>query len=176
MPITPFHFGPGLLIKSIAGRHFSWVAFVMANILIDLEPIGYFLLTGEPIHPYLHTYMGALILGMLIALFGRRPCEAWTRLWNNRLCPNELEWTRASQTFTPTALATGGLLGTLSHVAIDSIMHFDVHPWKPFLPGNSMQGLVSIEALHMWCIGVGLAGVVVLYVARCIDSKAQNKI
>lgn len=65
MPITPFHFGPGLLIKSVTGKHFSWLAFVLANILIDLEPIGFFLFTGEPVHPYLHTYIGALALGLL---------------------------------------------------------------------------------------------------------------
>ena len=169
MPITPFHFGPGLLIKSIAGRHFSWVAFVMANILIDLEPIGYFLLTGEPVHPYLHTYLGALVLGLLVAFFGRRPCEAWTRLWNKRLRPTELEWTKVSQTFTATAIATGGLLGTLSHVAIDSIMHFDVHPWKPFLPGNSIQGLIGIDGLHLWCLGAGLAGGIVMSITRAKD-------
>jgi len=166
MPITPFHFGPGLLIKSVAGRHFSWLAFVLANILIDLEPIGFFLLTGEPVHPYLHTYVGALGLGLLVALLGRRPCEAWIMLWNVRLRPPEMAWTRVSPSVTSTAVASGGLLGTLSHVMIDSIMHVDVHPWKPLLPDNSMQGLVSIDELHLWCIGAGLIGGALLYIAR----------
>lgn len=166
MPITPFHFGPGLLIKSVAGNYFSWVAFVLANILIDLEPIGFFLFTGEPVHPYLHTYLGALGLGLLVALFGRRPCEAWLMLWNDRLRPPETGWTRVSPKVTPTAIATGGLLGTLSHVMIDSVMHVDVHPWSPLRPGNTMQGLVSIDDLHLWCILAGLIGGVLLYFAR----------
>lgn len=39
MPITPFHFGPGALIKAMAPQHVSWTAFALANGLIDLEPI-----------------------------------------------------------------------------------------------------------------------------------------
>ena len=112
--------------------------------------------------------MLAMVTGvsLLVALFGRRPCEAWIMLWNVRLRPPEMAWTRVSPSVTPTAVASGGFLGTLSHVMIDSIMHVDVHPWKPLLPGNSMQGLVSIDVLHLWCIGAGLIGGALLYIAR----------
>ena len=48
MPITPFHFGPGILIKSAAPRKISWAMFALANVAIDLEPIVYFVLTGDP--------------------------------------------------------------------------------------------------------------------------------
>lgn len=58
MPITPFHFGPGALIKAIAPRYFSWTIFALANVLIDLEPVVLFLLIGDPAHPWLHTLPG----------------------------------------------------------------------------------------------------------------------
>ena len=47
MPITPFHFGPGALVKVIVPKHFSWTIFALSNILIDLEPVTLFLLIGE---------------------------------------------------------------------------------------------------------------------------------
>jgi len=60
VPITPFHFGPGALIKAAAPKHFSWTIFALANVVIDLEPIGLFLLIGDPAHPLLHTLPKAL--------------------------------------------------------------------------------------------------------------------
>ncbi len=60
MPITPFHFGPGALIKAAAPNHFSWMIFALANVVIDLEPVSLFFLIGDPVHPWLHTFPGAL--------------------------------------------------------------------------------------------------------------------
>ena len=71
MPITPFHFGPGILIKSAAPRKISWAMFALANVAIDLEPIVYFVLTGDPAHRHLHTYLGAGLLALACALLGR---------------------------------------------------------------------------------------------------------
>lgn len=45
MPITPFHLIAIAPIKAIAPRKFSWSAFALTNILIDLEPITLFLIT-----------------------------------------------------------------------------------------------------------------------------------
>lgn len=60
MPITPFHFGPGLLFRAVT-RHVSLSAFVLVNCVIDIEPILAFLLTGDPQHRFLHTYLGATV-------------------------------------------------------------------------------------------------------------------
>lgn len=37
MPLTPSHFGPALLVKSLAPRRFSWGAFIAATVVIDCE-------------------------------------------------------------------------------------------------------------------------------------------
>ncbi|MBZ0132454.1 MAG: hypothetical protein M9884_01115 [Rhodocyclaceae bacterium] len=59
MPINPFNFGPGALFKTAAPRHVSRTAFALANGFIDLEPILLFCLTGEPVHRFFHTLLGA---------------------------------------------------------------------------------------------------------------------
>lgn len=40
MPITPFHFGPGTAIKSVVPNYFSLRAFIILQLIIDLETIG----------------------------------------------------------------------------------------------------------------------------------------
>src|SRR5690349_3393859 len=56
MPATPFHFGPGLLIKAVAPRQFSVTAYSVAQVVIDIES-GYYLLKGDdPVHRQAHTF------------------------------------------------------------------------------------------------------------------------
>ena len=56
MPVTPFHFGVGLLGKGVAPRAVSLCAFVASQIAIDCES-AYFLFVAraEPVHRVLHT-------------------------------------------------------------------------------------------------------------------------
>jgi hypothetical protein len=68
MPITPFHFGPGALFKCAAPQNFSWTVFALANVLMDLEPISLFFLTGDPAHPWLHTAPGAIGVAIVALL------------------------------------------------------------------------------------------------------------
>jgi hypothetical protein len=50
MPVTPFHFGPGAAIHSLAPKRVSFLAFCVSNVLIDIEPL-YFMLTKQfPLH------------------------------------------------------------------------------------------------------------------------------
>jgi hypothetical protein len=37
VPVTPFHFGPGILSKGLFPARFSAASFVLAQILIDVE-------------------------------------------------------------------------------------------------------------------------------------------
>ena len=64
MPITPFNFGPGALFKTAAPRHVSRTAFALANGFIDLESILLFFLTGEPVHRFFHTLLGATLVAL----------------------------------------------------------------------------------------------------------------
>lgn len=64
MPITPFNFGPGALFKTASPRHVSRTAFALANGLIDLEPILFFFLSGEPVHRFFHTLLGATLAAL----------------------------------------------------------------------------------------------------------------
>lgn len=167
VPITPFHFGPGALIKVALPGKFSWTIFALANVLIDLEPVTLFLLTGDPAHPWLHTLPGALLVAAGAALLGRKPCELLLAWWNRRLSAGwQAHWLTVAPGITKPVAWISALIGTLSHLALDSIMHLDVHALWPFVAGNHLQGLVSLDALHGACLGAALLALVIALVAK----------
>ena len=159
MPITPFHFGPGALFKCAAPQSFSWTVFALANVLIDLEPISLFFLTGDPAHPWLHTAPGAIGVAVFAAMAGRRPCEWFLRWWNRQLSPAQAKWLGVPDTIDSAAAWAGALVGTISHILLDAIMHSDVRPFWPFVAGNPMQGAIAIETLQWICVVAGVLGV-----------------
>src|SRR5688572_19125111 len=83
MPITPFHFGPGLLIKSVFNRWFSFKVFIWANILIDFEPL-YFIFKGQlPYHRFFHTYVGAFVVAIACMITARPLFYGVINTWNS---------------------------------------------------------------------------------------------
>lgn len=52
MPFTPFHFGPGAAIHALAPRKVSFIAFVAANVLMDVEPLYYMLTRQDHLHRF----------------------------------------------------------------------------------------------------------------------------
>jgi membrane-bound metal-dependent hydrolase YbcI (DUF457 family) len=151
MPVTPFHFGPGLLAKAIAPRHVSLTAFVGANVVIDLES-GYFLLTGEwPVHRTLHTFAAATLAGLLVGFLVHR--------FRSRLPVRG----NPSSAHLYSALLGGGLGGS-SHALLDGIMHADMHPFRPFTEANPLLLAIGVGTLHLFCVATGAVGLLWLTV------------
>lgn len=166
MPITPFHFGPGLLVRSLAPEGFSMSMFVLTNVAIDLEPVAWYLLTGDPVHGILHTWLGATLLAIACAYWGRRSCERLLAFWNRQLSPGQAIWLAISPAITKRSALISALAGTWSHVLIDAFMHADVRPFWPIASANNLRGLVSWGALHLACIALGLLGIAQLLMTR----------
>jgi hypothetical protein len=176
VPITPFHFGPGAAVKALAPRHFSFAVFAFSQMLIDLEPIGFFIVTGAPIHPYLHTYLGATLV-FLASWWGGRPACQWAlRAWNAWLSPAQSRWLAYEPRISTKSAGIGAFIGAYSHVAIDSIMHGDMEPLAPFSAASPWLHAVSLETLHLACVAAGIMGVAGLYVLRwrALNSKSAS--
>ncbi|HEY9025410.1 MAG TPA: hypothetical protein VIP05_14000 [Burkholderiaceae bacterium] len=166
MPITPFHFGPGAAIHASAPRHVSFIAFLVVNVGMDVEPlVG--MLTGAPrLHGAVHTYIGAtLAAGLVIALFllARR----WGR--GGRL-PDPFEW----QSLGVGAVALGALAGAWSHIVLDSVMHADITPWAPFSNANALFRIVSLETLHASCVVAGVLGLAILGLRHVLSGRGRR--
>lgn len=151
MPFTPFHLGPGALFKAIGWRHFSFMVFGGAQVLMDIEPLVGMLRGREVLHGYTHTLPGALVIGTIAGVVGRPVSAFVLRLLSIPHHP-----------FTWTASFIGAYVGTFSHVGLDALMHADMSPWWPLSAGNSWLGAVSLRWLHLGCLLAAVVGGVVV--------------
>ena len=80
MPFTPIHLGPGLAFKALGGRHFSFMVFGGAQVLMDLEPLIGILQNRDVLHGVTHTWLGALVIGSVAAVIGK-PISTMVLRW-----------------------------------------------------------------------------------------------
>jgi membrane-bound metal-dependent hydrolase YbcI (DUF457 family) len=151
MPVTPFHLGPGAAFKAVGGRHFSFMVFGGAQVLMDIEPLVRIYLGTPVLHGYTHTLLGALVIGLVATLTGK-PISQF--VLNRYRIPHH--------PFTWLAAGVGAFVGTFSHVVLDAIMHPDMHPWWPISQGNALLGIVSVGWLHVGCVALGMLGGLVI--------------
>jgi hypothetical protein len=154
MPVTPFHFGPGLLLHAMAPRRVSFMAFCAANVAIDVESLVNLVRGNEPVHAFFHTFVGATLAGSATAATMGLACRLGRR-WR---WPDLFGWL----SLTPRRLTAGALLGAWTHVVLDCVMHRDIRPFSPFSQANPLLGLVSLDTLHLGCVGAGVAGALLL--------------
>jgi hypothetical protein len=164
VPVTPFHFGLGAAFHSVAPGSVSFISFCAANVFIDIEPL-YYMLTGQfPLHRFFHTYVGATLLSLMtVMLFVAARWAAGVLP-----LPDVFGW----QQLGITAVAVGASLGTYSHIVLDSIMHTDIRPFAPFSQANPLQAIVSLRALHLFCVVAAAMGIIVVVVrARRVQAN-----
>ena len=164
MPFTPFHLGPGAAFKAVAGQYFSFTVFVIAQIATDVEVLFNIFRGAVSLHTHAHTYVGATVLGAVLAILGKPVGEALLRTWNQNISPQQNEWLFVLPHISWLASISGAFVGTYSHVFLDSIMHVDMRPWAPFHHDNAWLATLSLEQLHRLCFGLGICGGILLYV------------
>lgn len=159
MPVTPFHVGPGTLVKVVLREKFSLTIFGFAQIVIDLQPLIAMLGADIELHGFTHTYLGATLIAAISSILGKPLCEYGLRLWNQDMplseshplwhFPEKISWT---------VVTSSALIGTYSHVLLDCIMHAEIEPFYPLAIRNQLFGLVGMEELHKLCAYAGLLG------------------
>lgn len=116
MPIPPFHLVVGVLPKAVLGKRFSYCAFFGTQVLMDIEPgLKLFGFLDGPIHGFTHTWLGALLIGVLYLLLH----WVWQRLGPRGIF-EAARYARSS------VIVGSVLFGVLSHVVLDAWMHQDM--------------------------------------------------
>jgi hypothetical protein len=155
MPATPYHFGPGLLIKAAAPRHFSMAAYSLTQIVIDLESVYFMLHRDPPFHRQLHTFlmggMIGLLCGLLVARFGA---------WLSR--PRDVVGEVLAAEYRLSIAVLSGVFGGLLHPVLDGIIYSDIRPFRPFFSANPLYGLVSTRMVYEFCVVTALVGAALL--------------
>lgn len=163
MPFTPFHFGPGAVIHSLAPEQVSFIAFCSANVLIDIEPLYYMVTKQYPLHRFFHTYIGATIITVVTALI----LLAALKLSSRIKLPNLFEW----QSLNARPIWLGAAVGSYSHIVLDSVMHADIVPLSPFSEVNALYQFIPLGKLHLFCLFAALAALVILGIRRLLEAK-----
>jgi len=156
MPFTPFHMGPGILIKALFRGSFSLMVFGWAQIVMDVQPLFVLLTVDGHLHGFSHTYVGATLLAIFSALSGKYLSEFGLRIigFSKKARPIKITW---SVTF------ISAFIGTFSHVILDSIMHSDVQPYFPISLENNFLGLITISQLHQFCLYSAVVGALLYF-------------
>jgi membrane-bound metal-dependent hydrolase YbcI (DUF457 family) len=143
MPLTPFHFGPTLLIGYPLRSRMDLVTFLMASVITDVRAIlVFFGILSGPLHGMLHnTYLGsfAVALGFAgsVLLFSRRYPSIAQQI--------------SSRPESVAAVVLASVAGTWLHVTLDGFLHPDMQPFYP-LAGNPLYHFGGIA----WVIIYGL--------------------
>jgi hypothetical protein len=162
MPFTPVHMGPGLLIKSVTKQYFSLMIFGFSQVAMDIEVLIHMFHRDQILHGFNHTYVGATIVALISIFVGPPICQFLLDRWIPAADSKFEKWIRGPQKISWIAAICAAFLGTYSHVFLDSIMHFDLSPWMPFSDDNAVLGWISVGNLHLFCIGSGILGGLVL--------------
>ncbi|MBL1277849.1 MAG: DUF4184 family protein [Ectothiorhodospiraceae bacterium] len=168
MPFTPFHMGPGFLVKSILQGAFSLMVFGWAQIVMDIQPL-FVLVTGNGhLHGFSHTYLGATLLAIFSALSGKYLSELGLKVFGitNKLTSNDQPENNPQnnpQNIRWRVSFLSAFIGTYSHVILDSIMHSDIRPFSPFSTENTLLTLINVQLLHQFCIYSALIGAIIYY-------------
>jgi hypothetical protein len=174
MPFTPFHMGPGMAMKALAGPRLSLVSFGLAQVMMDIEPLVHMIRGDIGHHGLIHTYLGATVVGLATLPLARPLTRRLSRLWSDALRDGGLEWLvePTSDGWLPIVLGT--FAGTYSHVVLDSIMHADMTPLAPFSQRNAVLDWLSYAGIHIACVISGMVGLSAWVIVQRIRAARRN--
>jgi hypothetical protein len=160
MPFTPFHLGPGLVVKVVAPSYFSFPIFVFSQVLMDFEPLFYMFRGEWPIHRFFHTYPGATLIVMASFVVGRPLCGFCLAVFQRSFRLTISGLSEAMRLINPIAALSASIIGSYSHVALDSIMHSDIRPLAPFADDNILLNSITVLELHLYCVFTAIVGAI----------------
>lgn len=174
MPFTPFHMGVALAVKPAARGHFSVLAFGVAQVAMDIEPLVGMLRDSDVLHGWSHTVAGALVIGVLVALLAE-PLLAWmASFFHRKLAENRLGWILDAEPPRRQAVWWGALVGTFSHVLLDALIHRDMAPFAPLAQANPLLGWVQHDMVYLACAVLGVVGAVAWLVLRFLGPRLRG--
>ena len=147
-----------MLLKVLLRGGFSLMIFGWTQILMDIQPL-IVLITGEGhLHGFSHTLIGGTLIAAIAAATGKPIIEACIRSRRFGFSDSDRAWLGVPDRLGWTVVVISALIGAASHVYLDAIMHSDVQPFYPFNLDNPWLALMSVEALHKFCVYTGLMG------------------
>jgi membrane-bound metal-dependent hydrolase YbcI (DUF457 family) len=115
----------------------------------------------------MHTFLiGGLAPLLLWYPIGRPFCLWVSRLWNKLALGGVLEKIHIPNKIETRPALIALVVGGLSHIFLDSIMHSDISPLMPFSYDNPFYMLIKLSHLHYLLTLSGLVGIGLMSI-RC---------
>jgi len=156
VPFTPFHLGAALALKPVLRQHFSVLAFGVTQVAMDVEPLVGMINDWDTLHGWTHTLGGALLIAAAVAV--ATPLGALSRFLQRKADENRLGWLMDVGSPSRRAAWLGALVGSFSHLALDALIHHDMHPLLPFSRANPLLGRMGHDDVYLLCAVAALAG------------------
>jgi membrane-bound metal-dependent hydrolase YbcI (DUF457 family) len=143
MPFTPFHFGPALLLYGVF-VFFDPIALIFGAILVDLEPaLVMFLRLNSPLHGFTHSILGVFLL---------LPVVFFATVITRRLLPDiDFFFTSKKREFKFGLIVASALVGSFSHIFLDSFMYPEMNLAWPLPYSNPLLNMVSSLIIYEFC-------------------------
>jgi len=166
VPFTPFHFGPALGFGLPLRKYIHAPTFILANVIVDVEPFLVILLRLRyPLHGYLHTFLLAFFLGLVLSYVMFSLERFLHPLY-------ELFLLKPRDNLNLKSFMFAGASGTLLHVLMDSPLYSDIHPFFP-LTINPMSNPDLTLEIYSICVWIGIAGIM-YYVGLLVFSAYRR--
>jgi len=143
MPFTPYHLGPALLIALILYPLVDIPTFLIANIVLDLEPLTIILTNSElDLHGRFHSLTLGTVIGFILALL-----VITFRKYGKKI---KIE-TKLDHSSTIQKTIISSVSGIWIHVLLDSFIYTDLNLLYP-LEFNPFQGLIQLSTIQKFCL------------------------
>lgn len=160
LPFTPFHMGAAMLVKPVAQARFSVLAFGLAQVAMDVEPLVAMLAGWPVLHGWSHTVLGAVLIGIVVALVSPPVLRWLVAFFVAHAHAHHVGWIMDPAPPSRVAVWVGAMFGTLSHVALDGLMHADMRPWAPLSQARAWLGVMEHDTVYSWCaVGFAVGGI-----------------
>ena len=117
------------------------------------------MIKGLPeIHGPSHTFVAAIPLGLLGALFGKFFVYHFIPVLNRATNARQDCAYYFSRQVSWGVSIFSGLLGSISHVVVDAFMHHDMSPFSPESHLNPFLGKLTVGSLHGLLAGLLVGG------------------
>jgi membrane-bound metal-dependent hydrolase YbcI (DUF457 family) len=162
MPFTPYHFGINALPALATDNKLDLSALVLANVIIDVEPLLVLALDLDyPLHGYAHTMIGGAALGLALGLV----LYAARSVINSSYRLLGLKQSKSLKSF-----VYGGIVGGLLHVALDALIYEPMFPLWPLERNYLYAGIA-----HGWMLGLCVMGIVAATIAFVLRRNATAR-
>lgn len=168
MPFTPYHMGPGILVKALLRGSFSLIIFGWTQVVMDVQPLVVGITQEGRYHGFTHTYVGATLLAVFSAVTGKYLAEFALNVFHRA------DRTRIGISWGVAFLSA--FIGAASHILLDSVTAADMAPFAPFSQANQLAGIVSVSTLHSLCLYSGLIGAVLYFAGSYVLARRDKRL